>query len=390
MQSYSCLFGLRSVARIALLGVAMLTVACSGNDDNTDASGDRQTTGGQFLDAASYADVITISPSFPFGVTKKHAVTGGVLGAHWGNHGGPIVTTQDFVNPESPLKVSRLSMPTAATGEATRAELTSVLPTDVPAQRFWAADGFIDLPFGSLSMLSYSTSNAPFSGELFFYSKDYDRVVSRAHVNGYYGGVGVVDGATQRVLHTGLSGLSSTATAANESALYASNICGESVAPSDDCTASVKLFGWQGSSGPVTTDADGNVFVAAFVTGGAHSDAVYALAKAQAFSSTGARQATVADRDTGGTSSFAAVSKPGEGKGWLVAKGYDGDASAPAYARAYHSNGTEIVADGQVIESAISAPTEASTSLFSDPQGHLWVAVETASASWLLELEQKP
>lgn len=385
MSSYTCLFGRKAIAHAMILAGTALLVACS--DNTIDTTDDHQTAGGPFLDPASFAGIVTIAPSFPFGVKGKHAVNGGVLGARWGSHGGPVVTNHDFAAPSKPLKVSRLNVPTSTTSDATRTELTSVLPTNLPAQRFWSADGFVDLPFGSLSLMSYSTSGEPFSGELFFYSKDYDRVVSRAQVNGYYSGVGLTDGTTQRVVYSGLSGVGSTA---NDCALYASNICGESLAPSGNCRPSTKLFSWSGSSGPVATDADGNVFVAAAVTGGAHSDAIYALAKPQAMSNGPTQQGTIADRDTQGTSSIAAVSKPGDNKGWIVAKGYDGEVNAPSWARAYHSTGTEIVADGQVIENAITSPADASTSLFSDSQGHLWVAVEAESGSWLLELEKRP
>ncbi len=396
-QVYSCLFGSTSargvahVAHVAVLGLAMLSVACGSNDDDADASRGGQAASPQFLEASAYGDLVTIAPTFPFGVTRKHSVTGGVLAARWGNHDGPVITTSDFAAPASPLKVSRLTLPAEAVGPATRAELTSTLATDLPEERFWTTEGFVDLPFGSLSMVSYSSSPPVFAGELLFYSKDYDRVVSRAHVNGYYGGLGLVDGSTQRIVYTGLSKIASAPLTDSENALWATNICGESVAPTGSCTDSVKLFGWAGNSGPVTADADGNVFVAASLSSGAFTEVVYALTKAQALGSAPARQATALERAGQGTSSLATASKPGSGKGWIVTKGFDFDGPATTYARAYRSSGTEIVSDGEMVENAIAAVSpEASTSFFSDPQGHLWVAVESATASWLLELEPKP
>src|SRR6185503_918965 len=106
-----------------------------------------------------------------------------------------------------------------------------------------------DLPFGSLSMLAYSGSGEPFPGEVLFYTKDYDRVVARANVNGFYSGVGVTDGRTRRLVYSGLSSLRTSPSADKDSGLYASDVCNDSPAPSGSCPPSVKLFGWAGGSG---------------------------------------------------------------------------------------------------------------------------------------------
>lgn len=382
------------VARALVAAFAPTSVACGGAEEGDDpgaAAAEVNEGKGEsaFLDAERVVDLVTISPSFPFGVTRRHRAAGAVLGAHWGGHGGPLVTTMNA----GTLKAHRWTLPDGVTEAAKEALLPSVAVPNLPTPAFWGADGFVDLPFGSLSMHSYSSAAAHSAGELIFYSKDYDRVAGRARVNGFYSGVGVEGGGAKRIVYSGLSGLSSTASAQEESGLYASDVCGDSPAPSGSCAASVKLFGWQGFSGPVTSDADGNVFVAAFLSrpGGANRGAIYGLTKSQSLATSAQSEATLAERSAGGTASIAAVGKPGSQKGWIIAKGHDDKAAAPSYARAYHSNGNAIVADGAIVENVIAAASpDASLSFFSDPKGNLWVSVELPDASWLLELQPRP
>lgn len=383
-----------SVPRLsAFLALSILAVACGGTVASSadSASESEVRTDPAFLDAAAYSSLLTINPAFPFGVTRKHVAAGAVLGARWGRHGGPIVTTQSFSSPTDPLKVNRWTLPPAPTAAALRTELSAVIAPNVPASHFWGVDGFVELPFGSLTMHAYSTGADNFPGEVLLYGGDYDRVLGRARVNGYYSGVGVTNGQANRLLYSGLSGLSAEPSSVQESGLYASDVCDAALVPTVACGSSVKLFGWSGYSGPVVADADGNVFVAAFVSGGTHSDAVYGLAKAQTFAGAPQAPATVAEGNSGGTGSLAAVSKPGSGTGWLIAKGYDGDNPAPAYARSYRSNGTSLQGNGSVVEQAIvSTSPSVSLSMFSDPSGHLWVAAEAFPDAWLFELQQKP
>jgi hypothetical protein len=378
----------------AILVLGVFANACAAGHTTGEAADevvDRQTEGAAFLDDARVADLVTIAPTFPFGVTKRHAAAGPVLGARWGNHGGPLVTTRNFSAPASPLKVSRWTAPVGATDAANRTELASILAPNLPPSRFWGVDGFVDLPVGPFSMLAYSGSGEPFPGEVLFYTKDYDRVVARANVNGFYSGIGVTDGRTRRLVYSGLSGLRSAPTSDKDSALYASDVCNDSPVPSGSCAATVKLFGWSGSSGPIAADADGNVFVGAFVSGGAHSDAIYGVTRSQTFATAAVPKTTVAEADAGGTASLAAITKPGSNKGWVVAKGHDGEKASPAYARAYRSTGGAIVADGATVENAIAGTSpDASLSFFSDPAGLLWVAVELPDASWLLQLAPRP
>src|SRR5262249_19532738 len=141
------------------LGVlASLSAACASNAEDVADGAGAEVSGPAFLDESSVADLVRISPSFPFGIVARHAASGPALDAHWGRHGGPLVTTQDFQHPGSPLKVERWTLPAGVTDAATRSELTGIVAPNLPAQTFWGVDGFVDLPFDSLSMHAYSSS----------------------------------------------------------------------------------------------------------------------------------------------------------------------------------------------------------------------------------------
>jgi hypothetical protein len=366
------------------------STAEAGND-GAGAGGSAVSATGGFLSDDQVSDLVKIAPGFPFGVKQRHAASGPALDARWGAHGGPAVTTLDH----GAQKVTRWTMPEGVTDAATHTDLTSATPTDLPAQPFWGVDGFVDLPFDSLTMRAYSSSGDNFPGEVLFFSKNYDRVIGRGHVNAWYSGVGIANGQQKRLVYSGLSGISADAATGNDSALYASDVCDGSPAPTGSCPASVKLFGWDGSSGPVTTDADGNVFVAGFVTGvgqpPTETDTVYAITKTQSFSEDAVQAATLSERKTGGTASIAAVSAPGSHKGWIIAKGHDDKTAAPSYALPYTVNDSSVAAVGPAVEQAIvGASPDASLSFFADPKGNLWVAVELPKSSTFLELSPRP
>jgi hypothetical protein len=382
-----------SILLVSIAGVASGGCA-SAQDDGTRGAGAEVNEGPSFLGEEQVSDLVKIAPGFPFGVVARHAASGPALDARWGRHGGPLVTTQDLTHP-GPQKVARWTLPAGVTDAASRTDLTAAIAPNLPAQTFWGVDGFVDLPFDSLAMQAYSSSGDDFPGEVLFYSKDYDSVTARANVNGFYSGTGIADGTAKRLVYSGLGGLASSASASHDCALYGSDLCNGAPAPSGSCAASVKLFGWQGNSGPVTVDASGNVFVGAFVTGagGTESDAIYALSKTQSFASSGQTAATLSQRKTGGTASIAAITTPGSQKGWVIAKGHDDKTAAPSYAVPYATSGSggALTTAGQVVENAVVGTSpDASLSFFADPKGHLWVAVELPSGSTFLELAPRP
>lgn len=370
----------RHSALALLATLALSSVACSqatSSDAEESAAAETQAK----IDATT---LITVNAALPFEVKRMHPATGRIFNARWGQHGGPIATLADDAT-TVPV-VTRWWIPQSANAPASAQPLPAAKPADLPSNSdtfFWNNDGFLDTANGSL--MAWSNTSGNFTGQLVQYSKNYDAITSHAFVNGYYSGAAVSD---TRIVYSGLSGL--TEQAAPETAdcgLWGSDISATSIVPS---TASTRLVKWTGSSGPVATDNNGNVFVAAFVTGGAHSDAIYALSKSQALASEPQTQATVAENDTGGTSSVAAASAPGASEGWLFAKGWDSASAQPVYARKYTTNGDAIATDGDVLADAIKPVLSTSTiSLFTDPKGNLWVSVTAEAGAWLIELEPK-
>lgn len=369
----------RSAALALLAGLALSSVACSQvASDSSDASSSAES---QMVDAST---LIAVSASLPFEVKRMHPATGRIFNARWGQHGGPIATLADDAS-SAPI-VTRWWIPKSENAPAAQQPLLAAKPADLPANTdsfFWNNDGFLDTADGAL--MAWSNSGANFTGELLQYSKNYENVVSRGWVNGYYSGASL---SATRLVYSGLSGI--TAQAAPETAecgLYASEISPTSIVPS---TPSTRLVKWQGSSGPVAVDNNGNVFVAAFVTGGAHSDAIYALGKNQALASEPQTAATVSEGDNGGTASLATASAPGATKGWVFAKGWDTSSAQPIYARAYSATPDAVATDGEVIADAIKPVLASSTlSVFGDPKGNLWVTVTAEAGAWLIELEPK-
>ena len=189
----------------------------------------------------------------------------------WGRHGGPLGF--DASDPASP-KLVRYTVPTAATGPLVRASTaitTSALPagfTASPASAFWGAQA-LDLPFFAWTAISYTTVGGASPGELLLVGDTSHAIDARYSVNGYFSETATALATSGgRLLYTGLSELATAATTTNAGGLYAADTCGTASAsprlvPSGDatCNAPLKVATWEaGSSGPVATDPNENVF----------------------------------------------------------------------------------------------------------------------------------
>jgi hypothetical protein len=333
-----------------------------------------------FLDAAEIADLVTIDAKFPFGVTQKHAADAKISGSHWGRDGGPMVTVG--------AEVVHWTLPTDAKGDATASTKPFVKATGVPEGAFYGADGMLDLPFGSLSMLNYTGPDKPYPGEALLYDATYQIVKSRAKANGFYSGAGIANGADGLLVYSGLSGLASTDSETADSGLYVTGICGEKLLAPAPCPESRKLFDWTGNSGPVVTDAHGNTFVAASVTGGATSDTVYGLGKEEVTNGGAVEKRVIAAVDSGGTASFTALAPAGGETGWVLGLGFAD--TSPIYAAPYIENAGAVTAKGDVVTSAITRAAGVSAiSVFADTDGDLWLAVVKGDQGTYLELRRR-
>jgi hypothetical protein len=364
---------------------AQTPVVDSGTPDASEVDAGRQPP--VFLTQADYADYIAIDPAFPFDVTQVHTSDAPVDDARWGR-GGPMVTTLISAKPV----VVRYVVPAAPKAPLTYTTINYVEATGLPAQKFFG--GMIDLPVGQKSLLSYTGSGAAFPGEVLLYSTSLLAVEGRANVNGYFGGVGVQNGAETRYVYSALSAFAAAPSGTSSNGLYVSDSCSGALAPSGTCKPGFALVQWTGASGPVTTDAQNNVFVAASLSGGPASDGIYGFTRAEVLGATATlTRAPLFSSNTGGTASVAAVAPEGTGEGWVLAKGYDFPA-ATTVAFSYGAAGT--VTDGsKKVDAAIKPGAKmngegAGYTLFTDPEGDLWVAAVTNSGSALLELRRKP
>lgn len=324
-----------------------------------------------FLAPNDYEDVATLDPAFPFGVVGRYAATGEVLGARWGNHGGPMVTTQVYTAQDaaSAPGVIRYALPQAAQGTATATSVPFVRAAALPSTLFYGPDGMVDLPNGNEALLTYTGSGAGFPGEALVYTKDYTSLVARARTNGIYSAIGVPSGA---IVFSALSPFSATASATQDNGLYVAARCGAELVATGACKPPAKLFGWSGSSGPVAVDALGNAFVAASESGG---DTLYGASASEISAIGAAARVTLGAAGTTGTSSIAAVAPEGGWAGYVVGKGYDGARAEPAYAQGYGV--ASLRAEGTRISRAIVAgPKTEAFSVFASPAGDVWIAAE--------------
>ncbi len=341
-----------------------------------------------FLAQADYADYIAIDPAFPFDVTQVHTSDAPVNDARWGR-GGPMVTTLISAKPV----VVRYVVPPAPKAPLTYTTINYVEATGLPAQKFFNA--MIDLPVVPKSLLSYSGSGAAFPGEVLLYSTSLLAVEGRANVNGYFAGVGLQNAAETRYVYSALSAFAAAPSATSNNGLYVSDSCSGALAPSGACKPGFALVQWAGASGPVTTDAQNNVFVAASLSGGPVSDGIYGFTRGEVLGATSTLTRTALfSSNTGGTASLAAVAPEGTGEGWVLAKGYDFPA-APTVAFTYAAAATVTEGSKKTLVAAIKPGAKmngegAGYSLFTDPEGDLWVAADTSTGSALLELRRKP
>lgn len=296
-----------------------------------------------------------------------------------------MTTRGTYGAPEPPVVV-RWAVSGDAKANATKTEISFAVASDLPAMAFYGIDGMVDLPV-PFALLSYTASGSPFRGEALLYSRDYDAVVSRAHVNGLYSAIAVDAAPYPLLVSSALSPFSATASDQNDNGLYVAPLCGDSLVAVSPCPAPRKLFGWTGASGPVAADIDGNVFVAASITGGAKSDAIHAAAYAELVRGEAVTDVTLAEIDSKGTSTLAAIGTDVGEFGWVVGRGLD--AASPVYAVPFTDAKSRIAGAGKTVERALVPASGVSLSVFTDAEGDLWVAATNGTTGSFLELRRK-
>jgi hypothetical protein len=356
-----------------------------------DSGSDAGRVPAMFLPAAEYVGLITIDAAFPFGVTQVHKATGPVEPAIWGAHGGPVVTDSAGAAP----KVVRYTLPAGATLAAT--PLSSVVmppPVDLPAMSFFSFLGVADVST-TRTLFSYTGAGAVSPGELLLLDNTLT-VKARAKVNGVYDQKTWARGADTFVAYTGLSDLSAAASTTNVSGLYLAQICGDALLATGACKASFPLLTWDGFSGPVVTDASGNLFVAASFL--SKPDAIFAISKAEIGAAIGTgtplTKTALADGTSGGSSALAAIAPEGAADGWALYRGSEfgsmgAEVATKAVPYSVSATGIKKGTGAELPAAVVKGAMAKDLYYFTDAEGDLWIAVSTAAGGVFVELRRK-
>jgi hypothetical protein len=189
----------------------------------------------------------------------------------WGRHGGPLGF--DGSTATAP-KLVRYKVPAEATGSLAIEESTLTVSA-IPAGVFFGSQA-LDLPFFNWTAISYTGTGTANAGELLLIDAS-SSIATRYHVNGFFSETATAMATSGgRLLYTGLSPISATASTTSAGGLYAADSCGSlggspRLLPGADatCKAPSKIATWEGgSSGPVATDPNDNVFAILSTFGG--------------------------------------------------------------------------------------------------------------------------
>jgi hypothetical protein len=349
-----------------------------------------------FLAQSDYAALISLSASFPFGVTQVHASTKEVAPANWGRHGGPLVTTGGYTASGAVINGYRYAFGADPKAAATSTTVPFAKPANLlPGPAFFGGEGIVDLS-SALSLHSYTSTGANSEGEFLILDTGLG-VKSRAFVNGAYDAKALPIGASTYVVYTGLSRVSASASATNDSGLYLSQLCGDTLVASGTCKSGFPLLKWPGFSGPVVTDARGNVFTAASFA--SKNDSIYALPKSAiataltVFENTPFTNAPIAEGSQGGSSAFAAVAPEASAPGWILYR--EGDYNLPLAATKavpYLETASSIqkATTPEIANAIVMGPDASDLYYFTDAEGDLWIAVtKTGGGGAFIELRRK-
>ena len=253
-----------------------------------DSASDGEGAADAIVDGGTAADCLTttdLGTYFTLGDASKCVVAQYTVDATflssltWGRHGGPLgFDSSDAAAP----KLVRYTVPSGPTGAlvaASTAVVTSALPagfTASPASAFWGGQA-LDLPFFGWTAISYTTVGGASPGEVLLIGDTSHAIDVRYAVNGFFSEtLAGLASSGGRLLYTGLSPITTARTTTNAGGLYAADSCGTAGAsprllPGGDatCKDSSLIATWEaGSSGPVATDPNDNVFAILSTFGG--------------------------------------------------------------------------------------------------------------------------
>ncbi len=331
------------------------------------------------LDASLYDAILTLSQDFPLCVTGVYSTDVALVdGApQLGAHGGPMLSSASGKT----VTVTRFSV-TGSSGAATVSATDTFSPSGVPDGVFWGPA--VDL-FG-VTLLSYTGSGAGFPGEvLAMVGTDVD---SRGFVNGFFSGVGLTDGATKRLVYTGLSTIASAMPAAVDAGLYTYDLC-EGHLTGTGCTGSQKVASWQQSTGPVASDGDRAVFADLSTFGADHE--IRGFTKKMLFGSTPLPGTTLVQDDKTFTHTLAALAPTDVVDGWLLVSQTDAATfeGVPVVLVPYEistKDSVESLPSGKELPKITAKGPKAQIAVFGGAAGAVWLALDGATGGTFVRL----
>jgi hypothetical protein len=303
----------------------------------------------------------------------------------WGSHGGPLDVQAAATG--TGVILERWTAPTGTTGAMTL-QTTSVAAA-LPSNTFLGAQA-VDLPFFGWTAISWTGPSANITGQFEMIANG--AVATSYTADGPYFAAGVPAASSLgRFLFTGLSPLDMPATDTN--GLYAADACStpaEALGAGDGCTASSLIAAWGESSGPVTTDSNGDAFavMSSFTTGNQEARGFLASSIARGAAATaGVSLFTV----PGYSGSLAALAPTATDPGLVVFQAIDATTNDPLdVVQQQFTTGSSLAAVGAPTKllTVASGQTEGFSFLIDGSQ-RLWVAVSGSSSTTYVVLARQ-
>ena len=285
----------------------------------------------------------------------------------WGRHGGPLTIEQAYANglPTDEVTLKRWALPAEPTGTAYVQEQIGPLSLGASESSPYLNPAAIDLPFNDWTIVAYDVFNQP-AGEAF--ALDGSTIEQTFDVNGMFSAVGVSSGNTNRILHASGSPLASPGT--DSKGLYAAEICSGATA----CNP-VTVHEEGDVGGPLTLDADGNLF-AVFPNLANTTQTVRGFSAAEvapmATATAGNELATLA----GSGIALAALAPGSSGEGIVLFQALDDSFTLQdPVAQRFTVSGDQVLPEGVPVTAFTMAVAGTEITLMSDDQDRLWVGV---------------
>ena len=304
----------------------------------------------------------------------------------WGGHGGPLVvqgTTTD-----TGVTLERWSPPAGSTGAMTVA--TTPVASAKPASTYLGSQA-VDLPFFGWTAISWENAFPNTAGQLEMIANG---VVGTTYdVSGPFA-LAAVPAASSlgRLFYAGLSPLGTTTVAGN--GLYEADAC-SSPAPAlgsgQGCSASAVVASWGDSSGPIVTDANGDVIAVMNSIASSNQEArgfVASSVARGAGATTGVTLFTLA----GFSGSLAALTPTANGAGLVVFQPFDGTTFDPldVIQQKFTTSSGALAAVGTPTKLlAMPSGQPQSLSFLVDGTERLWVAASGASSTTYVVLARR-